>query len=134
MTSEELQMAKDNSRYSPVSNWPRSRDSRGCVRERGPALSTDDLRRHDGAPRLSPQGREEWENEWATVAFVFDGDKGLDSKTGASAGRYVYVTSTPPHNRKLLTLVRKYPSTLAFLCYISAVVTILLVLQVVARG
>ena len=127
-------MAEDNSRHNLVSDRLRFGDPRGCVRERGPAVSSDDLRRHDGAPRLSPQGREEWENEWATVAFVPDGDQGFDPKTGGAKGRYVYVTSTPQNYGKARMIVHKYSSTLAFLLYISAVVTILLALQVIYRG
>lgn len=134
MPGEELQMAESHARHSVVPDWLRTSHSRGCIRERGTALHADDLRRDDGAPRLSPQGRKEWENEWATVAFVPDGDKGLDSEAGKPAGRYVYLTSTPQDEGKLQMAARKYPYTLNFLIYISAVVTLLLILQVIYRG
>ncbi len=127
-------MAKDNTRYSPVSDRVGLGNSRGCVRERGTALPPDNLRRHDGAPRLSPQGRKEWENEWATVAFVPDGDQGFDPKTGAPKGRYVYVTSSPQNVGKVKMLTSRYPTTTAYLLYISVIVSLLLILQILNHG
>ena len=44
------------------------------------------------------------------------------------------MTSTPQRYGIARTIVAKYSSTLAFLLYISAVVTILLALQVIYRG
>ncbi len=102
-------MAKDNARHSLVPDGIGSGNPRGCVRERGTALPSDDLRRHDGSPRLSPQGRKEWENEWSTVAFVPDGDQGFDLETGGPKGRYVYVTSSPQNIGKVKMLTSRYP-------------------------
>jgi hypothetical protein len=126
-------MAEDHQRHGIVPDWLRARHSGGCVRERGAALPPDDLRRDDGSSSLSPQGREEWESEWATVAFVPDGDQGSGDEAGGVRGRYVYVTSSPLHKRKSM-LVLRYPTSATYVVYISVVVTILLLLQVFWRG